>query len=346
MPFKKQLEETISRLNKTQKIAKIGSWENDFLSGNTVFSDEACRIYGLPKENNIHKFDDWLSFIHPCDIEMVKTNFNEANKNNSNFNFYHRIITKQGAVLHIYSQIEYLFDDNGSPKGLYGIAHDITDLITIRSNLMQSETNIRLIMDIIPLSIYARDANGNYIFANHVFLKHYGITQKDLINKNLRDFVRSEEEYKELHRQDQLVLNSNERLIVSEFKQTDFEGVLKTWRIIKVPFTPKGHDKKAILGIAEDITDRKTYEDSLVNLTKSLSDRNKELELFSFMVSHDLRGPLATLMGIKDLIDNVRLDQEEIANFLGGTKSALTKLDLIIRDLNDIFEVRKNNKNL
>jgi PAS domain S-box-containing protein len=331
-----KLEATISRFKQLQKIANIGNWELDFYSGVAIWSEITCHIYGIPADNIIHTYEEWESFIHPSDIGYVKGVVASSKKTFSNYNFHHRIIRPDGSVKHIYTQVEYLFDAGGNPSGLYGVAHDITDIINLKNGLIKSETNIRLIMDLIPLSIYARDPEGYYIFGNHVFLNHYGISAEELNNKHLRDFVRSPQEYAELTSQDQQVLSSNEKLFVSEFKQTDHAGDVKAWRIIKVPFTPEGHNKKAILGIAEDITSRKKQEEDLINLTNSLSKRNKDLEQFSHMVSHDLRGPLATLMGISEVVENIKLEQEDISFFIHGIKESLIKLDKIVRVLNDI----------
>jgi PAS domain S-box-containing protein len=336
MDRKTKLEATINRFKQLQKIANIGNWELDFSSGIAIWSEIACQIYGFPIDDIIHTYEEWKSFIHPSDIEYVESVITSSQKTFTNYNFYHRIIGRDGSLKHIYSQVVYLFDKDGNPMGLYGVVNDITDIINLKNGLTKSETNIRLIMDLIPLSIYARDTEGYYIFGNHVFLNHYGITADELSGKHLRDFVRSQQEYEELSGQDQKVLSSNEKLFVSEFKQTDHTGATKAWRIIKVPFTPEGQSKKAILGIAEDITSRKKQEEDLINLTNSLSKRNKDLEQFSYMVSHDLRGPLSTLMGVSEVIDNIKLDQEDISLFISGIKESLIKLDKIVRVLNDI----------
>ena len=331
-----KLATTIDRFRKLQEVANIGNWELDFSTGNAVWSDIACEIYGIPASDNIHTFEMWESYIHPEDLEEVKRVIASAQTTLTNYKLNHRIVRRDGTIRHLYSLVDYLFDKEGRPVGLYGVAHDITDIINIKNSLVKSEANIRLIMDIIPMSIYARDADGKYIFGNHVFLNHYGITTDDLKEKHLRDFVRSEEEYIELFNQDQKVLTSDEKLFVAEFRQKDHLGEVKVWRIIKVPFTPEGQHRKAVLGIAEDITVRKRQEESLVDLTTSLSNRNKDLERFSQMVSHDLRGPLSTLMGISEVIDNIKLEQEDISLFIRGIRESLLKLDNIVRVLNDI----------
>jgi PAS domain S-box-containing protein len=338
MEIDKMLEDTIRQLKQTQRIAKIGNWHLDFGTGVATWSEEACRIYGLGNEECIHSYDEWEGFVHPEDLPEVQQKIREGQQSLADYSVVHRIILKDGTIRNIFTTVEFAIDNQGVPTGLNGISHDITDIMKIRNSLSKSEANIGLMMDLIPLSIYARDANGDYLFANRVFLNHYGIEAHELAGKNMRDFVRSEEEFKVLSKQDQSVLQSDEKLIVSEFCQTDHAGRKKYWRIIKVPFTPDGFENKAILGIAEDITEQKNYEHSLIGLTKSLQDRNEELEKFSQMVSHDLRGPLATLMGITDLIENVKLEQEEISEFLSGTRIALLKLDTIVRQMNDVLE--------
>jgi len=340
MTIEHKLQSTINRLKQLQQIANIGNWELDFSTGIAVWSDVACQIYGIPTDENMHTYQQWEAFIHPVDLEYVRSIIAEAQKKTTNYSLHHRIVRRDGTIRHLYSQVDYLFNKEGVPTGLYGVAHDITEIINLKNGLTKSDANIQLIMDLIPLSIYARDADGYYIFGNYIFLNHYGITADELKGKHLRDFVRSKEEYDLLSGQDHAVLNSNEKLFVSEFKQKDHMGVTKAWRIIKVPFTPEGHTQKAVLGIAEDITTRKKHEDDLIDLANSLSNRNNELEMFSQIVSHDLRGPLATLMGISEVIDNINLEQEEISFFISGIKESLKKLDNIVRTLNDITSVK------
>ena len=104
----------------------------------------------------------------------------------------------------------------------------------------------------------------------------------------------------------------------------------------KAPFTPRGQNKKAVAGVDENITAGKKQEEELSRLSNTLSARNKDFERFSFMVSHDLRGPLSTLMGISEVIDHIKLNQEDLCLVINGVKESLLKIDEIIRVLNDI----------
>ncbi len=326
--------ETINaRMNRLQRAGNIGSWDLDLRTGKAVWSEEACRIYGLDPNENIVALADWEALIHPDDINRM----HDA----KNYEIQYRIVRRDSSERYIYAHVEFEMDEQKQPIGLHGIVNDITELILLKNELLKSEGNIRLMMDLIPVSVYARDANGYYLFANHVFLDHYGITYEQLKGKHMRDFVRSEEEYQVLLAQDQAVLASNARLYVPEFRQTDHNGKLTIWKIIKVPFLPEGHTVTAVLGIAEDITEQRLREEDLQQVAATLAARNRALEEYSFMVSHDLRGPLSTLMGMGELIKNIRLSQEDLAVFFEGIECTLGKLDSIVRKMNETLAEAK-----
>lgn len=334
--------ETINaRMNRLQKAGNIGSWDLDLGTGNAVWSEEACRIYGLNPEENIINLAEWEAFIHPDDIARMHDAFNRASQQHSNYEIQYRIVRRDGSERYIYAHVEFEVDEQRQPTGLHGIVNDITELILLKNKLLRSEGNIRLMMDLIPVSVYARDANGYYLFANHVFLNHYGITYEQLKGKHLRDFARSEEEYRVLLAQDQAVLASKTRLYVPEFRQTDHNGKLKIWKIIKVPFMPEGHTTMAVLGIAEDITEQQLREEDLRQFAETLAARNRALEQYSFMVSHDLRGPLSTLMGMAELIKSIQLSQDDLNVFFEGIACTLNKLDDIVRKMNGVLAETK-----
>lgn len=336
MNLEAHLAATVRRMNQAQRLARFGSWELDLSTGVSVWSEEACRIHGLEVTNNVHSYDDWEAMVHPDDLASVRTCLGIVRQNQSSATFDCRIVRPDGGVRHIHCIVECEYAQDNTLTGIYGVTQDVTETLKAKTDLTTTEHNLQLILDLIPLSIYARQANGDYIFGNHVFLSHYGITAEELVGKNLRDFVRSEAEYLELHAQDQLVLSSGKKLVVSDFRQKDHHGVEKVWRIIKIPYIPKGKTEHAVLGIAEDITTQKQKEESIIQMSDVILARNKELEDFSMMVSHDLRGPLSTIMGVSEVIDSIHLSQDDLSVFISGIRSAISRLDQIVTRLNEI----------
>jgi signal transduction histidine kinase len=67
-------------------------------------------------------------------------------------------------------------------------------------------------------------------------------------------------------------------------------------------YTPDGKTPIATIAQGQDITDRKVMEEDLRRRTAELEAANKELETFSYSVSHDLRAPLRTLDGFSEIV--------------------------------------------
>jgi signal transduction histidine kinase len=91
-----------------------------------------------PGDHNL-SFEDWMSFIHPDDLEYVQKIIKNSQVTLSDISFYHRIIRKDGAVRHIHSQSKYEFDEKGKPVGLYGIAHDVTEIKELEGEMMEQQ---------------------------------------------------------------------------------------------------------------------------------------------------------------------------------------------------------------
>ncbi|MCW3106322.1 MAG: arcB 3 [Segetibacter sp.] len=85
--------------------------------------------------------------------------------------------------------------------------------------------------------------------------------------------------------------------------------------------------KEALLSI-----ERKQNEEVLEKSNKELRKSNRELDKFVYSVSHDLRAPLTSMLGIIDISEDVTADQFMVTN-LGMLKTSITKLDCFIGDI-------------
>lgn len=91
----------------------------------------------------------------------------------------------------------------------------------------------------------------------------------------------------------------------------------------------------------QDITQRKIAEKEREKLTADLIQRNRDLEQFTFIISHNLRAPTANIIGFTENLLYENLTPEEYAEFLQGLSVSASGLDNIIKDMNSILQVKR-----
>lgn len=341
---RKQMEDDVRvsemRLKQAQSVAHFGSWSLEFSTGISTWSEEFCHIYGVDPANNMQPQEAWWSFIHPDDREFILAVNKESQDTLSSSAFYHRIIRPDGTLRHIYSQTQYDFDDEGKPAGLHGVAHDITDRKEAEAALAQSEANMRLIMDLIPQSIFVKDIHGKYIFANKSFATLMGLSVEQMAERTIEEIIISNYNTEYLLTRDEEVLQKNATVVIPEFTFTDHDGNKRLLHINKGPFTVAGTKDKAVLCITEDITEQKAAEAERRQMLADIVQRNKDLEQFSYIVSHNLRAPVANILGLSELIKHPGLRLKETDELIGHLSVAAGKLDEVIMDMNNILQVK------
>jgi PAS domain S-box-containing protein len=97
-----------------------------------------------------------------------------------------------------------------------------------------------------------------------------------------------------------------------------------------------------MIGAMEDITNRKLYEIEREQITKDLLQRNKDLEQFAFIVSHNLRSHIANILGLSELLNSGLLDPTEKDSIFDALHISSKKLDTVIKDLSYILQVKRD----
>ncbi len=123
----KKLAANERKLARAQEIAHVGNWEVNFANDLFELSEEGCRIFGIPLDQQNLSFKNWTSLIHPEDLEELLQAIQENRDSTADSSYSHRILLKDGAIRHIYAEWKFEFDSAGKPTGLFGIIQDITD---------------------------------------------------------------------------------------------------------------------------------------------------------------------------------------------------------------------------
>ena len=249
-----------ARLKRAQHLGHIGHWELDFETGNALWSEEACRIYGFDPSNNEHSFNEWLQYLHPGDKDFVLGKINDSKKTLSNNEFDHRIVWPDGTVRHIHSEAQFELDATGKPTGLYGLAHDITEQKNWEEKLRRNESKLKDAQDIAGIGSWEID------FVNNTL--HWSDGQFHLLGYEPGEVSPSSELFLSMvHPDDSPAVNKsyayNMGSLISssmEFRLVKRDGAVRNF-YCQWQFEFDNNQKPIrIYGIVQDITERKHME--------------------------------------------------------------------------------------
>ena len=115
------------RLNEAQRIAQVGSWERDHLSGQLTWSDEVFRMFEIDPTRHTANSDLFRSCVHPDDREAVAAAFRQSVADRTPYQIEHRLLMADGRIKWVQERCESLFDADGQPVRSVGTVQDITE---------------------------------------------------------------------------------------------------------------------------------------------------------------------------------------------------------------------------
>lgn len=207
----------------------------------------------------------------------------------------------------------------------------------------------------IPTPVYIKDAAQlRYVRVNSAQEKLTGISREDTLGKSDHDLF-GREEADRFTAQDHRVLASG---IMEDIPEDRFFSHSKGVRLLhtrKVPVFGEAAEPTHVLGISEDITQKKELEKVIADLHSALKVRaddleasNKSLESFTSAASHDLRSPLSVIGGYAGLLEKNyadRLDEKGLhyLSVIGKRVKSMARLidDLLSFSRLSLREVKK-----
>jgi len=121
------LREQRTLLAEAQKLAGLGCWEWDPVSGRVNWSDEMYSIYGVHPGEFRPSFESYLERIHPEDRARAAATVALALMDNRAFSMDERIVRPDGRVRQLRSHGEVVRDEGGRPLKMVGACIDVTE---------------------------------------------------------------------------------------------------------------------------------------------------------------------------------------------------------------------------
>ncbi len=225
------------------------------------------------------------------------------------------------------------------------------------ADLRKSRQMLRLVLDHIPERVFWKDRAGRYLGCNQPCADDAGLPASEAI-VGLTDYdLAWRSNAGAYETDDRQVMDSGKPKTGYEEPLVGSNGSLRWLRTSKAPLHGPEGEVIGLLGVYEDITERKRAEQRLQQYSLQLAETNEELRRFTYIVSHDLRAPLVSLRGftaelrhsfeaLKDSIESLlpNLEQprrgvatqalgEDAPEALGFIESSVTRMDHLISAL-------------
>jgi len=283
------LRQSEARLAEAQRIAHVAYWEQDVESGRVTWSDEAYRIFGLTPEEGPITLPAIQERIHPDDRPMMARAVEEAVAGGPRFDVEYRAVRPTGEVRVVHSQGDFVRDEVGRPRRMFGTLQDITER-------KEAEELTRRVFETLPDVVYVIDQDHRFRRVNAAFERVWQIPAERAVGMHVADLV-GREAFEERFRP------GLDRCLAGEEVQyatwLDLPGGRRFRSGNLSPLRSAGLDQiDAALVIVRDLTDQMLAADALQEAQAELArvTRVTMLGEITASIAHEVNQPLAAIV--------------------------------------------------
>ena len=356
--------ESDNKLREVYRLAKIGAWEIEPEKNRIYWSEAMYEFYGLEGRNTQPlSFEEALNYIHPDDKENFEQAFRELHAQNQPYKIECRHVLNDGKVRYFEKSALAIPSLSGNTLFM-GVTIDITEK-KLAEREMQNRQRRRLILNAIGSAVSPASSLSELfsLFAD-AFIQTAPVSSiavfSDETNCGIYSptyiypptFSATAELESELNGQIQQGLAN-----IPLNKVIAFKDELARWLVSPVQMPGRGRCYVTLATINESDADfvsitelvmemlqekaeRIFAEGKVRDLNLELTDTNLQLRQYSYIVSHNLRAPVANILGCLNLINDEEPSDSRNKILMDGLKISANAVDSILRDLNKILNIK------
>lgn len=244
------------------------------------------------------------------------------------FRLYHEAIQTNSAVHFedFYTGTGKWYDISAYPSsnGLSVFFKDVTERKHMISALEESEKNYASLFQLSPLPMWVYDVRTlRFLDVNHAAIQHYGYSKQEFLAMTIQE-IQLPDDRTQLTEPAGQHAAFMEAVKLGIFRHEKKSGDTMHVDIQSNLIIYKGKPAKIV--IANDMTERYNY-------VRAIEDQNTRFKEIAYIQSHVVRAPLARIMGVVPMLQNLEDFGEDREQLLEILHVAIKELDGIVKEI-------------
>jgi two-component system sensor histidine kinase/response regulator len=345
---RKQMERELQRANERLELALLGSgtcvWDFDVPNGRlvnaiSVFTN-AWQLLGHEVPSRPQPVSEVFSALLSADdlepfMDRVQFLFDGTG---SKWEIEQRVLHEDRKERWLLGRGVVMRDANGSVTRWIGAAVDMTDRKLVERALLESEERFRRTFENAAVGMILTDVDGKFLEHNRRFCEFLGYSTEELAGRCLFEFMDPDEAALHLENQQRVVCGETPAF-TRDARYFRKDGAI-VWGNLTLSVIQRHADgmPAQVMGILQDITERKEIESKLSRAREAADAANRAKDEFLANVSHEIRTPMNAILGMTELaLDSAPSDHQR--QLLATVRSAAKNLLTIINDLLDFSKI-------
>jgi PAS domain S-box-containing protein len=158
------------------EAGKSVGWDWDVKSGIDSWFGDLETMFGIRAKTYSGTVEDFRERVHPQDRELVWKAVQHAMQTRELYTAQFRVVWRDGTIRWVAAQGKFYYSPDGEPERMMGIAQDITDRMSEKEALRESEERLRLAAHVGRMYAYEWDRATDIIVRSGEFMHILGLT--------------------------------------------------------------------------------------------------------------------------------------------------------------------------
>jgi PAS domain S-box-containing protein len=290
-----ELKQTKKMLEQSMRLAKTGAWEADLTNGTISWSALTKEMAEVPADY-IPQLSTVLNFYKEGKSRnKIMEAVGLCQKSGVGFELEVQFVSTKGKEYWVRTMVEPKMVDGRCVK-LYGYFQDISEQVELNKKNQQIEIKFSHLIDKSTDAIVLQDAEGVILYCSPAIERILGYTPEEVIGISAFSIFHPDDIAQVEHKRIKILDSPGEPfpIVTDRLRHKDGHYVY-----VEGTVTNMFDDETVMAAVANfrDVTEKRLAEENL-------KLKNERLEQIAWLFSHQVRGPVATILGLVNLFNH------------------------------------------